>query len=176
MGTPLPGFLQSKHSGAPTSRAKSRSKRPTRSGSLKPSTTRWPGYSPTVRTNEQRHRPSHLRQSLWPRLHPRPSHHQLLHQRRNPPQLLHQRLLGQSIREHSVPGRGRSVSRRLGSPWCAAPPRPILACGGGRRNLLLMEDLDSLDVPNCPQCLESMQPVVGAWWCETCRVTVRSGE
>jgi hypothetical protein len=30
-----------------------------------------------------------------------------------------------------------------------------------------------LDTPNCPKCLEPMEPVVGAWWCESCGIAVR---
>ena len=37
---------------------------------------------------------------------------------------------------------------------------------------LALDDLEMsfLDAPNCPQCLEPMEPVVGAWWCPSCRV------
>lgn len=40
--------------------------------------------------------------------------------------------------------------------------------------LCMTDDLDDLGVPNCPTCLEPMQPVVGAWWCGECRVTVHA--
>lgn len=33
--------------------------------------------------------------------------------------------------------------------------------------------MDDLDTPTCPECLHPMEPVVGAWWCADCRVTVR---
>ena len=36
-----------------------------------------------------------------------------------------------------------------------------------------MNDDEYLDTPNCPVCLEPMQPVVGAWWCAGCRVSVQ---
>jgi hypothetical protein len=28
--------------------------------------------------------------------------------------------------------------------------------------------------PNCPECLEQMEPRVGAWWCATCEVAKTS--
>jgi hypothetical protein len=28
---------------------------------------------------------------------------------------------------------------------------------------------DDLSVPNCATCLEPVTPVLGAWWCESCR-------
>ena len=34
-----------------------------------------------------------------------------------------------------------------------------------------VDDIDELGAPNCPVCLESMEPAVGAWWCEACRVS-----
>lgn len=33
--------------------------------------------------------------------------------------------------------------------------------------------LDELGAPNCPMCLEPMDPVVGAWWCSNCQVSYR---
>lgn len=35
-----------------------------------------------------------------------------------------------------------------------------------------MDDLADLAAPNCLECLEPMQPVVGAWWCQECKITV----
>jgi len=39
------------------------------------------------------------------------------------------------------------------------------------------DDVDVLDFvadPNCLQCLERMQLVVGGFWCESCEVAVRA--
>ena len=38
---------------------------------------------------------------------------------------------------------------------------------------MMDDDLGELGAPACPECLEPMDAVVGAWWCEACRVTVR---
>lgn len=36
------------------------------------------------------------------------------------------------------------------------------------------DELETTNAPNCPQCLEQMEPVVGAWWCESCSVSVQA--
>lgn len=49
-----------------------------------------------------------------------------------------------------------------------------LAAALGQNDMWLSRRLmDDLDSPNCPRCLHPMEPVVGAWWCPKCRVTVR---
>lgn len=37
-----------------------------------------------------------------------------------------------------------------------------------------MDVLDFVADPNCSQCLERMQLVLGGWWCPHCRIVARA--
>lgn len=34
------------------------------------------------------------------------------------------------------------------------------------------DDLSFLSVPNCSRCLEPMEPVLSAWWCQSCETAL----